>query len=43
MNQWVVNIFKIQDQRGKLIESLQRELLAKENVLLAKLKMMYIC
>jgi hypothetical protein len=31
----VDDIFKIQDQKDKLIESLQQELLAKENVLLA--------
>jgi uncharacterized protein (DUF342 family) len=35
LDQFVDDIFKIQDQKDKLIESLQQELLAKENVLLA--------
>ena len=35
LDQFVVGIFKIQDQKDKLIESLQQELLPKENGLLA--------
>lgn len=35
LDQWVDDIFKIQDLKDKLIESLQQELLAKENVFLA--------
>lgn len=35
LDQFVDDIFKIQDQNDILIESLQQELFAKENVLLA--------
>lgn len=35
LNQWADDIFKIQDQKDKLIESLQQGLTTKENVLLA--------
>jgi hypothetical protein len=35
LDKFVDDIFKIEDQKDKLIESLQQELLAKENVLLA--------
>jgi hypothetical protein len=35
LDQFVDDIFKIQDQKDKLIESLQQDLLVKENVLLA--------